>query len=90
MTDDPVTLSDLLETRDRLRVEIEQKLTPAHKEFLLSFVSCEPRWDLINCSHLSELPAIRWKLKNLEHFREINPARFREQHERLKTGFEKG
>ncbi|MDR3229544.1 MAG: nucleotidyl transferase AbiEii/AbiGii toxin family protein, partial [Puniceicoccales bacterium] len=39
MTDDPVTLSDLLETRDRLRVEIEQKLTPAHKEFLLSFVS---------------------------------------------------
>jgi hypothetical protein len=37
--------------------------------------------------HLRELPAIRWKLQNLEKLRRTNPGKFRQQVEELERLF---
>lgn len=44
---------------------IQLQLTDDHKTFLLSFKSGEPEWDQLKHSHAQELPAVRWKLKNI-------------------------
>jgi hypothetical protein len=33
----------------------------------------EPDWSLVGCAHAKELPAIRWRLQNLEQFRDARP-----------------
>jgi hypothetical protein len=35
------------------------------------------------CRHLAEMPAIRWKLQNLDKLKKANPAKFRDQSEEL-------
>ncbi len=35
-------------------------------EFLLSFKRGEPRWELLGVAHAPNLPAVRWKLHNLD------------------------
>ena len=41
-------------------------LTEKEKEFLFSVKSMKPRWDLIDVEHIKDLPAVKWKLLNLE------------------------
>ena len=38
-----------------------------------------PEWQLLDCKHAAELPALRWKLANLEIFRKRRPAEFERQ-----------
>lgn len=76
-------LAVLLETRDRLWNELPAALTDAQKQFLLGLVEAAPDWGLMSCPHLAELPAIRWKLRNLEALRASNPAKFATQRELL-------
>lgn len=79
-----VSLPQLIETRTRLRGEIVAALTPAHKEFLLGLVSAAPDWSLLPFAHLSQLPAIQWKLQNLARLKKANPAKFNAQTEELR------
>jgi len=83
---DPVTLEELLQIRHRLKTELPAALTTNHRQFLLGLVSGEPDWALINCPHLSRLPAIRWKLQNLAQLRKSKPGKFAEQAEALRVG----
>ena len=46
MTRDPVSLGRLEHTRTRLRKELRESLTGAHRRFLLSILDCEPEWSL--------------------------------------------
>ena len=79
MTSDPVALSDLIEVRRRLFAELPRALTSSHRNFLLSLVQAEPQWELMSCSHLSELPALKWKWRNLEQLKSSNPEKFAAQ-----------
>jgi hypothetical protein len=88
MTKTATTLSQLVDTRIRLRAEMSELLTGAHKRFLLSLAAAEPDWSLMPFPHLQELPAIRWKLLNLEKLKKSSPARFSEQSEELQRGFD--
>ncbi|MDR3404249.1 MAG: nucleotidyl transferase AbiEii/AbiGii toxin family protein [Chthoniobacter sp.] len=88
MTKAPVALSELLEARARLRAELPDLLTDSHRRFLLSLAAAKPDWSLMPFPHLQELPAIRWKLINLEKLGKSSPARFREQTEELQRRFE--
>lgn len=88
MTLAPVGLSILEESRRRLFAELPATLTSAHRRFLLGFLRAEPDWSLSSCSHLAELPAIRWKLENLRRLKRVSPVRFRQQAELLEQGFE--
>lgn len=88
MTREPLALDDLLQVRSRLFTELPSALTSSHREFLLSLVRCEPDWSLMACTHLKDMPAIQWKLANLQRLREVNPAKFSEQQSELSRRLE--
>ena len=83
MTRDPVTLAELEAVRRRLKKELPAALTPNQRQFLLGLVAGEPNWQLMKCSHLSQMPAIRWKLQNLAKLRKSNPRKFSQQADEL-------
>lgn len=66
MTDGMVELEELCAIRERLISEILTKMTEEEKLFLISVVSGEPQWELIDTSHIEKLPGIQWKLKNVK------------------------
>ena len=62
MTREEVGLAALEQTQDRLMTHLPGALTASHRDFLLSLVSAEPAWELMPFKHLSQLPALQWKL----------------------------
>jgi Nucleotidyl transferase AbiEii toxin, Type IV TA system len=88
MTRELIELGELERTQDRLIDELPRALTDAHRQFLLSLVRAEPQWDLMPFSHLAKLPAMQWKLVNLQKLRSRNRKRFEEQHEALASKLE--
>lgn len=87
MTSDEVTLAALEQTRADMKHALPRALTEKHKAFLLSLVKAEPAWDLMPFPHLKDLPALRWKLANLETLRAKRPTVFGAQHDLLKERF---
>lgn len=79
MTAEPVPLDDLLATRERMVRDLQSALDANERQFLLTLVSAEPDWSLLDVPHASELPGVRWKLHNLEQLRKSNPKKFAEQ-----------
>lgn len=66
MTSDPVTIEQLEAARKDLIAALHAKMGGPEKEFLISFKRGEPRWELLGVGHAPDLPAVRWKLHNLE------------------------
>ena len=89
MTRNAMSLDELNLTRRRLRDELFAMLTENHRLFLLGLVAGEPVWNLMKCTHLAELPAIRWKLQNLAKLKKSNPKKFAQQIEALRERLEK-
>lgn len=87
MTSKPTKLDVLLNIQQRLMTELPQALTPNQRNFLLSLVQGAPDWSLMPFNHLQEMPAIKWKLRNLNNLRAKNPKKFRLQHEELEQRF---
>jgi predicted nucleotidyltransferase component of viral defense system len=76
MTTEPVGLDVLLETRTRLRAELPQRLTDNQRLFLIGLARAQPDWTLLQCQHAAHLPALRWKLENLQTFKKRRPDDF--------------
>jgi len=83
MTVEPVDLGELVAVRIRLMDDLKHGLDPAERKFFLSLVAAEPDWTLLGLPHLEHLPAIRWKLQNLEKLKKADPRRFAQQSETL-------
>lgn len=83
MTGAPVELGALEAVRGRLLHELPRALLPRQREFLLSMARAAPDWTLMSYPHLAQLPALQWKLVNLERLRK-NGKRFAQQHDELK------
>jgi hypothetical protein len=81
------TLDQLLATRARLRGDLAKALTDNQKKFLLGLVSGEADWRLMNCSYLADLPAIQWKVRNLNQLKKTNRAKFTLQRAELERRF---
>ena len=79
MSRNPITLEQLEHVRKRLRKELSEKLTAVHRRFLLSIVEGNPEWDLADFPHLREMPALRWKMNNLQKLKSFNPRKFQQQ-----------
>lgn len=62
---DPVPLETLERVRQDLIQCVGASLTDSDKEFLVSFKSKAPQWDLLGLDGVEQLPAVRWKLENL-------------------------
>jgi predicted nucleotidyltransferase component of viral defense system len=65
MTENPVTLSDLLQAREDLIGIIVGKMPEEHRRFLISIKRGEPDWALLDLPSVEDLPAVRWRLENL-------------------------
>ena len=76
----------LLEARARLRHELPGRLSAQHKRFLSGLTRAQPDWSLLQCQHAAQLPALRWKLSNLETFRKRRPEDFTAQADALDAG----
>lgn len=66
MTDAPIELSTLLNTRQSLVTNITNQMPEHHKQFLRSFYSRKPDWDLLGIAGAQQLPAVRWREMNLD------------------------
>ena len=88
MTRETVTKEELVEIRARLHTDIRKRLTGNIAAFLLSLHDAIPDFDLIGSPEAANLPAIRWKLMNLERLKRDNPAKHSAQQEELKCLFQ--
>lgn len=73
--------AELEATRELLVALIKSSLTPQERAFLLSFKNLTPDWSLLGLSGIDQLPAVRWKLRNLA---KMNPEKHSEAYRRLK------
>jgi hypothetical protein len=89
MTIEQVAVETLHDVQAKLHRDVPRALTEQHRAFLLSFVRLEPDWSLMPYAHLKDMPAIRWKLQNLEKLKSKNPRSFEEQETLLKQWFDK-
>ena len=88
MTSGPVSVGQLLATRQRMMRELPRVLHPRHRQFLLSIVRAEPQWDLLPYAHIAQLPALQWKLQNLKKLKR-NVNKFEQQHNELAARLER-
>jgi predicted nucleotidyltransferase component of viral defense system len=65
MTDEAVTLADLIATRTKLVSEIVGKMPLAHRRLLISVEQGEPDWSQLPLEGIADLPAVRWRLQNI-------------------------
>lgn len=71
-------LENLLDARRALAHALRRGLGRRRLAFLRSVKALQPDWSLLPVPHLSELPGVRWKLRNLERLRAEQPARHAE------------
>jgi hypothetical protein len=83
MTAEPVELDALLSVRERMISDLQTGLDANERGFLLSVARNAPDWSLLGIEHLDQLPAIRWKLSNLDRLARTNPKKFEAQAEEL-------
>ena len=74
MTREPLPLRMLLDARERLVAGIHATLAGRDRSFLLSVKGPRPDWSLIDLPDVAELPAVRWKLVNLDRMSEPRHA----------------
>ena len=74
MAREPVPLQTLLDARERLVAAIHALLTEVDRAFLLSVKGRKPDWSLIDLPGIADLPAVRWKLVNLDRMSEAKHA----------------
>ena len=87
MTRDPVSAEALLETGRLLHKDIRERLKDKTAEFLLSLHDARPDFELIGLPGAAELPAVRWKLLNLEGLKTTNPVKHTMQRKALEQLF---
>ena len=75
---------DYESTRKQLVQEIHSRLTDDEKLFLLSFKKGEPEWNLFPIEELSRMPAVQWKLMNIQKLIRDDPDKHAEQIDKLK------
>ena len=86
MTEVACSLDTLLDIRARLRHELPRRLSDAHRQFLSELARAQPDWSLLQCPHADQLPALRWKLANLNTFQKRRPEDFIAQADALDAG----
>ncbi len=87
MTLEPVTVEDLEETREELIRRVHMSFTEDDKDFLLSIKEGKANWKLLGLPEIELLPAVRWKLMNLER---IEAGKRRQLIERLAIVLKQG
>jgi len=90
MSDIQFTYDDFENTRKKLIETVNSSLSDSDRSFLLSFKRGNPDWDLFPYAKLKDMPAVQWKLLNLQNLIKSNPGKHKELLSRLETFFSKG
>jgi len=85
MTVDDVTVTELEATRQKLVTDVQARLTGDAADYLRSLSGGDPDFELIGLNQARELPAVRWKLQNLQRLRDADPEKFKAQAEAINT-----
>jgi predicted nucleotidyltransferase component of viral defense system len=78
MADIPFSYKDFERTREELVKEVHSNLSIEDRLFLVSFKEIDPVWEFLSVSNAKDLPAVRWKLQNLEKLKKENPQKYKE------------
>jgi hypothetical protein len=81
MTDSSFNYEEYQAIRDELIIKVNESLTQEDKEFLLAFSKGDPDWSKVD---YSKLPAVKWKLLNINKLKIIDPQKYSEQVAALK------
>lgn len=84
MTNQSFTYDEYESTRERLVREILENLTDEDRNLLLSFKRGEPTWSLFPVAALQQLPAVQWKLANIQRLKK-NARKHAEQLQALEV-----
>lgn len=66
MTDEAVTLDDLIAARTEIHNIIAAGMPDAHRRLLVSVEKGEPDWSLLPIEGIADLPSVRWRLHNIK------------------------
>ncbi|WP_159945801.1 nucleotidyl transferase AbiEii/AbiGii toxin family protein [Rhizobium sp. 18065] len=66
MTEETVAIDELVKTQHEMIEALIDGMPDHHREFLIGFERGEPDWSLLKIGHVAELPAIRWRQRNLD------------------------
>ena len=66
MTQEPIELAALEETREAIVAQMVDGMPEKHREFLIGFKAGDPDWQLLDIPHAKDLPAVLWKQRNLD------------------------
>lgn len=64
-----ITYGDIETAREKLIALISDTLIEPDREFLVSFKEKTPKWDLLGLEGVENLPAVKWKLLNIDKMR---------------------
>lgn len=78
MSDIAFTYEDFEYTRVKLIKTVNSSLTDPDRSFILSFKRGDPDWDLFPLKGLKEMPAVQWKLWNIQKLIKANPEKHNE------------
>ncbi|MCK5782289.1 MAG: nucleotidyl transferase AbiEii/AbiGii toxin family protein [Flavobacteriales bacterium] len=89
MTTVEFSYDNYLSTREILLETITKRLTDNDRKFLLSFEMGNPMWELFPYPIIKDLPAIKWKLINIQKLIDSNPEKHQEMIEYLRSVLKK-
>jgi len=75
MTAAPFFYNTFEAVRERMIAEVHSSLTDDDRKFLISFKKGEPLWNLMPIDNLQHLPAVKWKLLNIQNLLKSNPTK---------------
>jgi len=76
MTDEPVSYEELVKTREQLIAHLKAKLKDEEKIFLISLKEGNPDWKLLEFEGVERLPAVQWKLQNINKMDRVKHREF--------------
>lgn len=72
MTEEPVPMGELIDTQKSMIAALIGAMPDRHREFLIGFERGQADWSLLERSSVADLPAIRWRQRNLD---KLDPER---------------
>ena len=85
MTDTAFTYEDFEATRENLINIVNSSLSEKDRSFLLTFKRGDPDWDLFPVAGLKDMPAVQWKLMNIQNLKKSNPDKHTELIHKLES-----
>jgi hypothetical protein len=83
MTENDISLEELLTAKEALVTAIVGDMTDAHRRFLVSLERGAPDWGLLGLPRVDKLPAVLWRQQNLDKISRNKRAELVAQLERM-------